>query len=138
MAGSERRQQISIGEKRNTHDVDHGRQEVDEDRDEDDDVARRVRLVDPAAGFAEDQRQTLVVLRRRDQDQTGVEDDEDRELDHHGNHPVETVTSTILPSAVRRGFNDWVLPTHRNIVNILCVNNIRFYFFNLHSHNKQI
>lgn len=71
---------------KNTHDVDHRRQEVDEDGDEDDDVPRRVRLVDPAAGLPQDQRQTLVILRRGDEDQAGVEDDEDGKLDHHGNH----------------------------------------------------
>lgn len=51
-----------------TYNVDHGRQEVDEYRDEDDDVAGGVVLVDPAAGLAQHQRQTLVVLSRGDQD----------------------------------------------------------------------
>lgn len=60
-----------------TYYVDHGCQEVDEDGDEDDDVSRRVRLVDPTAGLPQNQRQTLVVLRSCDQNQAGVEDDED-------------------------------------------------------------
>lgn len=58
-----------------THNVDHGRQEVDEYRDEDDDVAGGVVLIDPAAGLAQHQRQTLVVLGRGDQDQAAVEND---------------------------------------------------------------
>jgi len=73
---------------RQTHDVDHGRQEVDEDGDEDEDVARRVRLVDPAAGPAQRQREALVVLRRGHQDQNRVEQDQNRELDRHGQHPA--------------------------------------------------
>lgn len=73
-----------------TYDVDHGAQEVDEDGDEDDDVAGGVRLVDPAARRPQHQRETLVVLRRGHEDQAGVEDDEHRELDHHGNRPAQT------------------------------------------------
>lgn len=58
-----------------TDNVDHGCQEVDKYRDKDDDVAGSVVFVNPAAGLAQHQRQTLVVLGRGDQDQAAVEDD---------------------------------------------------------------
>lgn len=66
-----------------THNVDHSGQEVDEDGDEDDAVSSSVGLVDPTAGFSQEQGQTFVVLCRCDQNQTGVKHNQDRELDHH-------------------------------------------------------
>lgn len=47
------------------HYVDHGSQEVDEDGEEDDDVPCSVRFVHPATCFSQNQRQTLIILRRR-------------------------------------------------------------------------
>ena len=83
-----------------THDVDHGGQEVDEDGQEDDDVAGGVGLVDPAAALAEGQRQTLVVLRRGDEHQAAVQQDEHRELDHHGDQPVDTSNGVTVDAFV--------------------------------------
>lgn len=100
----------SSGRATGTHDIDHGCQEVDEDGDEDDDVPRRVRLVDPAAGLAQDQRQTLVVLCRCDEYQAGMQDDEDRELDHHGYCPVEAQQTLKGPPIPQRPVRNSVVP----------------------------
>lgn len=91
-----------------THNVDHGRQEVDEDGDKDDDVAGGGGLIDPAAGLAQHQRQTLVVLCRGDQDQAAVEEDQHRELDHHGDRPAWTHTNKDMD---KHGTRFFVNPT---------------------------
>ena len=44
-------------------------------------VPGQIGLVNPAAGFSEDQGQTLVILRRSDEDQSRVQHDQDGKLD---------------------------------------------------------
>lgn len=70
------------------HYVDHGSQEVDEDGKEDDDVPCSVRFVHPATRFSQNQRQTLIVLRRCNNNKATVQKDEDGELYHHSDHPT--------------------------------------------------
>lgn len=80
---------LPSNEQNQTHYVDHGCQEVNEDWDEDDYVSCCICLVDPAAGFPQRQRQTFVVFRRGNKHQPGVEDDQDWELDHHCHQPAK-------------------------------------------------
>lgn len=48
------------------YDIEDGAQEIDQDGCEDDDVPSQIGLVDPAASLAQDEWQTLVILRRGD------------------------------------------------------------------------
>ena len=56
-----------------TQNVNNGSKEFDQDGEEDDNISRRVRLVHPATRLTQNQRQTLVVLRRRHDNQTAVQ-----------------------------------------------------------------
>lgn len=72
----------------NAYDIEDGTQEVNQDGREDDDVPGQVGLVDPTASFPEDEGQTLVILRRGDEDQGRVQHDQDGELDGHWHSPA--------------------------------------------------
>lgn len=81
------------------HYVNHGSQKVDEDGQEDDNVPCSVRFVDPATCFSQNQRQTLIVLRRCHNNKATVQQDEDGELYHHSDHPTN-MSDRILYDAL--------------------------------------
>lgn len=53
------------------YDIQDGAQEINQDGSKDDDVPGQIGLVNPTAGFPEDQGQTLIILCRGDEDQIG-------------------------------------------------------------------